>query len=304
MLDLTVPCDDDVYEDETVQWTLPPEVTTQILSCFAPDADRLSLIACAAVCTTWNDLARPILFSWLKISVSTDVDDTTTTASVGAPQYTPTLATHLRSTAARILPHVRTLVLFHPNVPLGHRVGGFLRKNLVEVEDLLSTLGQFPNLKHLGLVNILLASPPGIDTPTLDLDQLDYSVKGPFEEGLPCEQFMWPLRLFGSIENFCADILTYSIRNNFNPDEFPLPALRVRSYTDKSEELVPSFTQALLHSPSVQVLESVDFSNLSMKRALVLPTLLISERGLSHIGLSLLPALGTTRGESTFMSID
>lgn len=141
----------------------------------------------------------------------------------------------------------------------------------------------------LELTDVVLGSPPDIGTSPLDLEELRYGINQRAEEPIPTEQYMWLLRLFGSIRSLHVSGMGFgSTGEDFNPASFPLPALRVSAFSTGITEIVESFLEVINLSPSVEHMASLDIGFCTPRALQILATIVNKNRGtLTFLGCDL-----------------
>lgn len=268
-------------------WNLPVELTASILSCLDGEKTRNDITACSTVCRLWNELTRAVLFSKLEICVSVTAQEYDPSDAIPIPLVL--LTKRLEETASSIVPYVKKLVLFQQTADDYAPEPSLSDREMVDAALLLSALEHFPALKHVWLHDFILSSPPDMTViRPLDLDEVQYVIDSRYLESIPANQFMWMLGLFGSVGNLHVTGMGYRTNDMYDPHEFALPALRVRSFTSGVTEIIESFMTVLSHSPSAKTLESIEpecCSHDAMQQLVDIAK--NSPKGLAHIGLDL-----------------
>lgn len=272
----------------TFHWTLPVELTAAILSYINNETDVTDLAACSLVCRFWNELARPALFSRLEVTITVqEVEDDTPGTD---PIPISLLTRRLEETASFLVPYVKRLVLLQQTAYDESTEEAFTAEDLetVDSEVLLSILRYFPSLKRLQLIDIILTSPPDVATTrSLDLDEVQYTFYSAETDLVPANQFIWMLGLFGSVGKLYVAGMRCGEQDS---QVFPLPNLRVRSFSAGRTKMLGAFLAALSRSPSAKVLESIDLTYFSPAVMRQLANVARSSpNGLAHIGLKLAP---------------
>lgn len=290
---------------QNMHWTLPVEITLDILSFFDPedDAGMRTLKAFSELSKPWNELVLPLLFSTIRITYTTSYHVCYDPESLlRRPKHLLVIRDLLQQTGRRIIPYVRKLSLgqttidwalgdVDPDAPDLFEVQHIQGSDIDHICDIIRL---FPSIRQLHLVNTILSSPPDPNLTMRNLALKELCIHCPqsyWDDGVDISpnKFLWLLSLFGSVDRLALVDLVCAKTDDGDHNVLEGSSLCIKALDLSFVEPIEVFLGGLRRNPCIIAgLESLDITWPSPAWTAELPLFCAAiPRGLTHLGLNM-----------------